>query len=56
MSHQVSASTIPKLLQQSDYRRHVNRNRKDGSVRPDRDAQFEYVDAKLRIIRQTVSR
>jgi len=35
MSHQVSASTIPKLLQQSGYHRHVNRNTKDGSVRPD---------------------
>ena len=48
MGHQVSASTIPKLLQQLEYRRHVNRKTKDGSDNPDRDAQFEHINAKAR--------
>lgn len=48
MGHKVSASTIPKLLDQLEYRRHVNRKTKDGSHHPDRDAQFEYINAKAR--------
>ena len=48
MGHQVSASTMPKLLQQLEYRRHVNRKTKDGSDHPDRDAQFEHINAKAR--------
>jgi hypothetical protein len=43
--HQVSASTIPKLLEKLEYRRHVNRKTKDGSHHPDRDAQFEHINA-----------
>jgi len=31
MGHQVSASAIPKLLQQLEYHRHVNGKTKDGS-------------------------
>jgi len=46
MGHQASASTIPKLLEQLGYRRHVNRKTKDGSNHPDRDAQFEHINAK----------
>ena len=46
MGHKVSASSIPKLLEQLQYRRHVNRKTKDGSHHPDRDAQFEYINAK----------
>jgi hypothetical protein len=45
MGHQVSSSTIPKLLEQLEYRRHVNRKTKDGSKHPDRDAQFEHINA-----------
>ncbi len=48
MSHPVSASTIPKLLEQLDYRRHLNRKTKDGSNHPDRAAQFDYINAKAR--------
>ena len=48
MGHQVSASTMPKLLQQLEYRRHVNRKTKDGSDHPDSDAQFEHINAKAR--------
>jgi len=46
MGHQVSSSTVPKLLEQWEYRRHVNRKTKDGSHHPDRDAQFEHINAK----------
>jgi hypothetical protein len=48
MGHKVSASSIPKLLGQLGYRRHVNRKTKDRSNHPDRDAQFEYINAKAR--------
>jgi hypothetical protein len=48
MGHQVSASTIPKLLERLEYRRHVNRKTKDGGQHPDRDAQFEYINTKAR--------
>jgi hypothetical protein len=46
LGHQVSASTIPQLLKQLGYSRHVNRKTKDGSNHPDRDAQFEHINAK----------
>src|SRR4051794_1200016 len=48
MGHKVSASTIPKLLERLDYCRHVNRKTKDGGQHPDRDAQFEHINAKAR--------
>jgi hypothetical protein len=48
MGHKVSASSIPKLLGQLEYRRHVNRKTKDGSNHPDRDAQFEHINIKAR--------
>lgn len=46
LGHKVSASTVPKLLQKLDYRRHVNRKTMEGSTHPDRDAQFEHINAK----------
>jgi len=48
MGHQVSAASLPKLLAALDDRRHVNRKTKDGRSHPDRDAQFEYINAKAR--------
>ncbi|MGH6933549.1 MAG: ISAzo13 family transposase [Dongiaceae bacterium] len=45
LGHQVSASTIPKLLEQLKYRRQVNRKTKEGSHHADRDAQFEHINA-----------
>lgn len=45
MGHQISASSIPKLLRDLEYRRQVNRKTLDGSNHPDRDAQFEYINA-----------
>jgi hypothetical protein len=46
MGHKVTASSMPKLLRQLAYRRHVDRKTKDGSNHPDHDAQFEYINAK----------
>jgi hypothetical protein len=48
MGHKVSSSSIPKLLADLDYCRHFNRKTKEGSNHPDRDAQFEYINAKVR--------
>ncbi len=47
MGHKVSASTIPKLLRELNYCRHYNRKTKEGGKHPDRDAQFEYINAKV---------
>ena len=47
MGHAVSASTIPKLLETLKYCRHFNRKTKEGANHPDRDAQFEYINAKV---------
>ncbi len=46
MGHEVSSSSIPKLLGALNYCRHVNRKTKEGSNHPDRNAQFEYINAK----------
>ena len=47
MGHKVSSSTIPKLLEELKYCRHSNRKTKEGGKHPDRDAQFEYINAKV---------
>jgi len=47
MGHKVSSSTIPKLLAELNYCRHFNRKTKEGSSHPDRNAQFEYINAKV---------
>ncbi len=44
MGHRVSASSIPKLLEQLQYRRQVNRKTREGSRHPDRDGQFEHIN------------
>lgn len=54
MGHTISASSIPKLLVQLKYRRHVNRKTKEGSHHPDRNAQFEHMDDQA-IIFQTAN-
>jgi len=43
--HKIAASSIPKLLGFLKYRRQVNRKTLEGSHNPDRDAQFEYINA-----------
>jgi hypothetical protein len=45
MGHRVSASRIPRLLERLNYRRQVNRKTKEGSHHPDRNAQFEHINA-----------
>jgi hypothetical protein len=45
MGHHVSKSSIPKLLVLLKYRRQVNRKTLEGSRNPDRDAQFEHINA-----------
>src|SRR5208282_1369782 len=47
LGHKVSSSTIPKLLEELKYCRHSNRRTKEGGKHPDRDAQFEYINAKV---------
>ncbi len=47
LGHQVSASRIPRLLDQLHYRRQVNRKTKEGSHHPDRDAQFEHINQQV---------
>jgi hypothetical protein len=45
MGHRVSASRLPRLLERLGYRRQVNRKSKEGGRHPDRDAQFEHINA-----------
>jgi hypothetical protein len=45
MGHQVSKSSIPKLLGDLKYRRQVNRKTLESSRNPHRDAQFEHINA-----------
>lgn len=45
MGHQIAKSSIPKLLSHLQYRRQVNRKTLEGSRNPDRDAQFEHINA-----------
>jgi hypothetical protein len=45
MGHKIADSSIPKLLSLLDYRRQVNRKTLEGSHNPDRNAQFEHINA-----------
>ena len=45
MGHKIAASSIPKLLALLKYRRQVNRKTLEGSHNPDRNAQFEHINA-----------
>src|SRR5277367_2216398 len=45
MGHQIGKSSIPKLVGVLKYRRQVNRKTLEGSRNPDRDAQFEHINA-----------
>ena len=45
MGHQIAKSSIPKLLDLLQYRRQVNRKTLEGGRNPDRDAQFEHINA-----------
>lgn len=43
--HKITANSIPKLLALLKYRRQVNRKTLEGSHNPDRNAQFEHINA-----------
>ncbi len=45
IGHQIGKSSIPRLLDIVGYRRQVNRKTLEGSRNPDRDAQFEHINA-----------
>ncbi len=45
MGHKIADSSIPKILGLLKYRRQVNRKTLEGSCNPDRDAQFEHINA-----------
>jgi Rhodopirellula transposase DDE domain len=45
MGHQIAKSSIPKLLGRLKFSRQVNRKTLDGSGNPDRNAQFEHINA-----------
>jgi hypothetical protein len=45
MGHRIRKSSIPKMLGLLNYRRQVNRKTLEGSRNPDRDAQFEHINA-----------
>jgi hypothetical protein len=48
MGHKVSANTVGKLLPHLGFTRHVNRKTKEGGDHPDRDGQFEHINAQAR--------
>ena len=48
MGHKVSANSVGKLLGLLGFTRHVNRKTKDGGDHPNRDGQFEYINAQAR--------
>jgi hypothetical protein len=45
MGHKIKKSSIPKLLEMLKYRRQVNRKTLEGGNNPDRDTQFEHINA-----------
>ena len=47
LGHQVSASTVSRLLPQLGFSRQGNRKADEGRNHPDRDAQFEHINAKV---------
>jgi Rhodopirellula transposase DDE domain len=44
--HEISASSVKRLLPTLGYSRQSNRKADEGSKHPDRDAQFEHINAK----------
>jgi hypothetical protein len=55
MGHKVSSSSLPKLLGELKYCRHFNRKTKESGKHPDRDAQFEHINAKVEAFRRPIS-
>src|ERR1700712_5167973 len=49
LGHRIAKSSIPKLLERLDYRRQGKRKTLEGSRNPDRNAQFEHINAAVMI-------
>jgi hypothetical protein len=47
LNHAVSANTVGKMLETLGYSRQVNRKTKEGSHHPDRDGQFQHINAQV---------
>ena len=47
MGHQISPNSVRKLLTADGYSRQANRKAEEGSSHPDRNAQFEYINAEV---------
>jgi Rhodopirellula transposase DDE domain len=47
MGHSVSPNSVRKLLTEIGFSRQVNRKADEGASHPDRDAQFEYINAEV---------
>jgi hypothetical protein len=45
MGHAISPNSVRKRLTEIDYSRQVNRKADEGTTHPDRNAQFEYINA-----------
>jgi hypothetical protein len=48
IGHEVSHQTVARLLTEAGYNLQVNRKTEDGKDHPDRNAQFEYINRKVR--------
>ena len=48
MGHDVSHRLVADLLHESGYSLQANRKTREGSQHPDRDAQFRYINGKVR--------
>ena len=46
LGHTISTNSVGPLLERIGYRRQANRKTREGSSHPDRDAQFEHINAK----------
>ena len=54
MGHEVSPNTVGKLLREAlGYSRQANRKTLEGARHPDRDAQFEHINARVRAVQIT---
>jgi hypothetical protein len=50
--HCVGARTVARLLHALDYRLQANRKTREGSSHPDRNAQFAYINAQVRVFQE----
>jgi hypothetical protein len=48
MGHEVSHDTVGRLLEEMDYSLQANRKTREGKDHPDRDAQFDYINRKVK--------